>query len=785
MKSNLAFALAVALLAGAAGAATDVSWTADYMTQSGSTVVTNGTLVYAYCQSNQGRAVTNEVRTVPFVGLQDITPSGDFCFEDNWGWYMGPSTPPSNLEPAYSNLLAHGWYSTVGEHALQLKNLTPGSTYAVQLVLASWDLSHGSAPGHTTVYAPGSDSIYASAGQSWTYGGTLVGTFTAQSDVESFTFKYTDGNAFLNAIQVREIATGGQAPVDPSIGSVSATAARRMATIVLSGVVMGTDIDCNPAEYYTVSNRLTMGADVVRTAELPAHQTGATASFTIPNLDEGDYVCEVTIKTDQGKTASASVAFTVLPAGNFDALKAAIEGAAAGATIQVAKGYYVATDTIEIKAIATNLTIVAIGGKDVTILDGGSSNRLFLISGAGTVVQGLTFKNGRNTQGGAIKLDGDALRTAKIAGCDFIECTAKYGGAIFALDSSHADYDAPSAYALVRGCTFLRCGVPSTEDMWGAGGAIYGALQVEGSVFDACYVDTSVKRQSSIAATSHMTASDCVFKNQSPGQYGIVGTAHGLDNNEFANGAIRLAGCTVQDNELASQSALFRARVWVDRCVIANNTATTEGLVPLYSGPKPGASKVTSCLFADNGFPFKMNGDSMPPLYNCTFVRNVGGLAFDMDSSSTRPAITNCLFWGNLPKSSWPFNTKFKGAPGLYYHPDPATSLPGRIQIGSTVIEGGSANEDIAAVLEADATGASARLTALADANGGKGVRFANVAKDDWRPQGKSPLVNAGVLCGWMADARDLAGRPRAFGGAPDVGCYEFFGDPPTILILR
>ncbi len=785
MKSSLAFALAAAaaLLAGAAGAATDVSWTADYMSQSGDSIATNGTLVYAYCQSNQGSAVTNEVHTVPFVGLQDIVSGGDFCFEDNWSWYLGPSTPPANLSAAYSNLLAHGWYSTVGEHTLRVKRLTPGSTYLLQTVLFSTDNSHGTAPSHTTVWAPGSDTIYACAGQSWTYGGTLVGTFTAQSDVESFTFKYTDGNAFLNAIQVREIATGGQAPVDPSIGSVSATAARRMATVALSGVVMGTDLDCNPAEYYTVSYRLTMGADVVRTADLPAHQTGSAASFTISNLDEGDYVCEATIETDQGKTASATVAFTVLPAGDFDALKAAIEGAGAGATVKVPKGYYVATSTINVTA--AGLTVVSAGGKDVAILDGGSSNRLMRITGAGTVVQGVTFKNGRNTQGGAIKLDGDALRTAKIAGCDFIECTAKYGGAIFALDSSHADYDAPSAYGLVRGCTFLRCGVPSAEDMWGAGGAIYGALQVEGSVFDACYVDTSVKRQSSIAATSHMTASDCVFKNQSPGQYGIVGTAHGLDNNEFADGAIRLAGCTVQDNELASQSALFRARVWVDRCVIANNTATTEGLVPLYSGPKPGASKVTSCLFADNGFPFKMNGDALPPLYNCTFVRNVGGLAFDMDSSSTRPAITNCLFWGNLPKTSWPFNTKFKGAPGLYYHPDPATSLPGRIQIGSTVIEGGSADEDIAAVLEADSSGNSARLTALADANGGKGVRFANVAKDDWRPQGKSPLVNAGVLCDWMAGARDLAGRPRAFGGAPDVGCYEFFGDPPTLLILR
>ena len=486
MKSKTLLTLSTVLLAFAAGAATDVSWTADFMSQSGDSIATNGTLVYAYCQSN-GSGVTNTVNTVPFVGRQDISQSGDFAFEGNWSWYLnnGQSVPPAGLEPAYSNLLAHGWYSaTIGEHTLRLNRLTPGSTYSVQLVVANWDESHGGAPGKTSIWAPGSDTIHADA--KWTWGGTLMGTFTAQTETESFTFKYTDGNPFLNAIQVREIATGGQAPVDPSIGSISATATRMRATVTLAGVAMGTDIDCNPASYYTVSYRLVQGSDIVRETGLAAHQTGAMVSFAIANLAEGDYVCEVTIETDQGKTAAASVAFTVLPAGDFDTLKALIENASPGDTILVAKGYYTATSQINVTA--ANLTIAAKDGKgrDVTILDGGSSNRLLRITGSGTVVQGLTFKSGSNSQGGAIKLDGDALRTAKILDCDFIECTGRYGGAIFALDSSHTGYDAPSAYALVRGCTFLRCGVPSTEDMWGAGGAIYGALWVEGSTFDAC-----------------------------------------------------------------------------------------------------------------------------------------------------------------------------------------------------------------------------------------------------------------------------------------------------------
>ena len=72
------------------------------------------------------------------------------------------------------------------------------------------------------------------------------------------------------------------------------------------------------------------------------------------------------------------------------------------------------------------------------------------------------------------------------------------------------------------------------------------------------------------------------------------------------------------------------------------------------------------------------------------------------------------------------------------------------------------------------------------DANDGRGVRFAKPDKGDWSPRAKSPLRDAGVLCDWMADARDFLGkRPRDFGGGPDVGCFEHYGEPPTILVLR
>ena len=141
------------------------------------------------------------------------------------------------------------------------------------------------------------------------------------------------------------------------------------------------------------------------------------------------------------------------------------------------------------------------------------------------------------------------------------------------------------------------------------------------------------------------------------------------------------------------------------------------------------------------------------------------------------------MFWGNLPKDSWPFNNRYDGVPGLYWHS--SAPLPDLIGIGNTIVGGGSTNEAVSALLAADASGNSARLTAAADERGGRGVRFTRPEKDDWTPQPKSPMVNAGVPCDWMEGARDLAGRPRVFNGLPDIGCYEKVGDPPTLLILR
>ena len=473
-------------------------------------------------------------------------------------------------------------------------------------------------------------------------------------------------------------------------------------------------------------------------------------------------------------------------------LYAAFISPADGEEIVLAPGTY--TIAAKLSVSAQGVTLRSSGGKSQTVIEGDSTFGLLEVSGANFTAKGITFRNGKASQGGAIKVSGAAsASTVKIVDCVFSACTARHGGAIFARDDVHTEYGARSLCGLVSGCTFIGCGTVDTV-MWNAGGAIYGSLWVEDSVFDACYTEANASRgQTSIAATSHMTVTNCVFKDQTlrSGVRGVVGTAFDLSNNDCPDGAVRLLECTISGNEIASSSAgLFYGRVVLDRCVVSNttssvNTSSTGSQLPwLYQSPKREASRISSTLFIDNQCPFRL--DSVPALLNCTFVRNVGGLVY-FESDTSSPEITNCVFWANIEKTSWPWGKKYKGVPGFYWYE--GRSLGDSIRLAATVIEGGSANADVADILATDPSGASARLTALADQNG---PGFKNSATGDWSLKKASVLVDGGVLYDGIASARDLAGHPRClrFGAVdpaalPDIGCYEFYSIPGLTIRLR
>jgi len=475
---------------------------------------------------------------------------------------------------------------------------------------------------------------------------------------------------------------------------------------------------------------------------------------------------------------------TVKTVSTFAALKAGLESAYPGDVIALSDGTYNATGQITVSA--ENVALVSAGGKTAATVDGCSLYRILYVSGANFRIEGITFRNAHYAgNGGAISYSSSSVsKTAIIKNCDFIDCTAKYGGAIYAGQNSYTSFEPRENYGIVSGCTFLRCGIDTAgTDDWGGGGAIFGALWVEDSVFDACFCSDMSKNQyhAAIDVTRYATVSNCVFRNHSQTKRGLIGASEIYPETQ-QNGCVRLVDCIIANNTATDRDdVLFHRKVILDRCVISNNATTvTSTLLSLYrfdaSGER-GFSKVTSCLFIDNKYPFNMA--NMPPLLNCTFVRNVGGLACGKETS-LNAAITNCVFWGNYEKTSWPNNDQFNGGPGLYWNSQ--FDLPSLIRIGSTVIEEGVGNGYLYDVLEADSSGKSLALTrAAAD----RGPGFSNAEKGDWSLKSKSPFVDAGVFMDWMPGAFDLAGKPRLSREAPDLGCFEWMRKASFAVYLK
>ena len=55
----------------------------------------------------------------------------------------------------------------------------------------------------------------------------------------------------------------------------------------------------------------------------------------------------------------------------------------------------------------------------------------------------------------------------------------------------------------------------------------------------------------------------------------------------------------------------------------------------------------------------------------------------------------------------------------------------------------------------------------------------------DFQLRSASPCRNAGAELDWMAGALDVAGNPRIFNGAPDIGAYETLRMPGGIIVVR
>ena len=188
------------------------SWTSGPMSADGSSIRTDGTLVYAFAAQNSTVGGVSFVRDAPLgaSGMVSASPAPAMG-SGSWG--------DDGTTGDFAQMLRNGWNWTGDgnelSYTLTLNGLTSGKTYLVQLIAHRQSNSMlVSANGSPTAHVHGSDE------SNCKYGASIVGVFVASGASETITVTYTNqtGDRPLNAIQVRDLGEGGGGgddPVDP------------------------------------------------------------------------------------------------------------------------------------------------------------------------------------------------------------------------------------------------------------------------------------------------------------------------------------------------------------------------------------------------------------------------------------------------------------------------------------------------------------------------------------------------------------------------------------------
>jgi len=441
-----------------------------------------------------------------------------------------------------------------------------------------------------------------------------------------------------------------------------------------------------------------------------------------------------------GAATAHAATLTVTNSGDSGAgtLRQAILDASAsgGDTINFAVSGVITLTSGEL-AIAKNLTITGPGANVLTVRRASGVNtpefRIFFIgNGARVTISGLTIRNGRDYNSGAILNDGATLT---VNNCVFTANSGGgYGGGGIMNDGSNAN-----ARLMVNNCVFDG----NSAEFMAAGILNF-----------------------STGGSANLTVNNCIFSNNSAFDGGAIvnyasgGTAIAVVSNttltgNFASEQVGRAGA-IHNNAV---SVGGRATLTVSNCTLSNNSTDYAG-GGIYNSA--GNLQVSNCTFSGNS----ANG-------------NGGGIYTEYDRAAVR--ITNCAFSGNSAGSGGGIycqgdttvtvgNTIFKsGASGenIYnaaHFVSAGHNLSNDAAGGDNgVAPGGLLNQP------GDIRNTNPQIAPLAD-NGGPTKTMALLPN--------SPAINAGNDA--IAPPRDQRGYLR--NGTSDIGAFEFGGITPALL---
>ena len=206
--------------------------------------------------------------------------------------------------------------------------------------------------------------------------------------------------------------------------------------------------------------------------------------------------------------------------------------------------------------------------------------------------------------------------------------------------------------------------------------------------------------------------------------------------------------CAVRSTEKRYGGGINSSADSIVRCRIYDDSSNYAGAI--YSDN----SYIENCLFWRNV------SDTIPvlcansKLVHCDIVgnRNTGSVK-GCAVNGTNARLYGCVVWGNKDHNGEP------------------------IPIGARV------NSVTYSAVEGGYEG-SGNITLQSDNFGTEGYfpQFANPSSGDFRPISTSPLVDAGNPSLSLASSVDIQGRPRLYGNAVDMGCFEFNGESICVV---
>lgn len=404
--------------------------------------------------------------------------------------------------------------------------------------------------------------------------------------------------------------------------------------------------------------------------------------------------------------------------------------------------------------------------------------------------------SGSSDMGGAIYL-GKGTGSAVIDDCRFEGCTANQGGAI-------------SGFETLSRCTFVRCSAKS-------GGAIAKSAFVPSLISNCTFIANSTTDDSvthgggAVWMGSDVTIAGCQFLTNTAAK--ISGAVY------MSSGIATLRGCVFSGNVAASGNGAANSIAFVEDCVFVGNRTLSADAAALAMTYQKGEGWVVRSSFIDNvaeagrAAAIYANNKTNLLIDACDFRRNVGcagnpgGGAIWVNTGNL--TIRNSLFIENmftdkggscvgLPNNvTFPLlveNTTFVSnvvdatvgghvpiAKGFALSATNCIFLANYDKFGGTIRNFASGQ-----ALDKIAYSASDDDKLVNNVGSFELTKYPFVGAEDFRLRRKSEPVDAGLELPWMtAVAKDLAGAPRVYGSAPDLGCYEYVPRAGFLLMLR